>query len=102
MRILAIALIAVAAVACTTPEQKTYQREVRSEENRMGRVTRIQATFTTREGREMGGAPSGQRVTVLLENESVVYIEQPIDPELKVGDLVRIESTGPGSRVVRR
>jgi hypothetical protein len=101
-RILALLVIALAAAACATPEQKSYRQQVRAEENRMGRVTRIQALFDTRDAREQGGDPSGQRVTVLLENEQVAYISQAIDPALKVGDLVRIEGTGRDARVVRR
>ena len=102
MRILAAIAIALAAAACATPEQKSYNRQVRAEENRMGRVTRIQATYLTREARESGGAPSGQRVTVLLENEQMTHITQEIDPALRVGDLVRIEGAGATARVVRR
>ena len=102
MRIAALILVAIAAAACASPEQKSYQRQVRAEENRMGRVTRVQAIFATREARETGGEPAGQRVTVLLENEQVVYITQDIDPALRVGDLVRIEGAGSAARVIRR
>jgi len=102
MRLLAVVIVAIAAAACATPDQKTYNRQVRAEEARMGRVTRIQAIFSTREAREMGGDPAGQRVTVLLENESVVHVSQDIDPALRVGDLVRIEGRGADARVVRR
>ena len=102
MRLLASLLIAFVVVACATPQEKSYRQQVRAEENRMGRVTRIQALFDTRDAREQGGDPSGQRVTVLLENEQVAYISQPIDPALKVGDLVRIEGSGREARVVRR
>jgi len=42
----------------------------------------------------------GQRINVLLQNEQPIYLVQPTNPSLRVGDRVRIEDTPSGPRVV--
>ena len=44
---------------------------------------------------------SGQHILVDLGNGYEVGITQPTDPDLRVGDRVRIEGSGSGARVVR-
>ena len=44
---------------------------------------------------------AGQFVTVKLRNGVSVGITQPADPNLRVGDSVRIDGSGPSARVVR-
>ena len=44
----------------------------------------------------------GQHVMVDLGNGYAVGITQPIDPDLRVGDRVRIEGSGSNARVLRR
>jgi outer membrane lipoprotein SlyB len=44
----------------------------------------------------------GQHIMVDLGSGYEVGITQPVDPNLRVGDPVRIEGSGPDARVVRR
>ncbi len=44
----------------------------------------------------------GQHVIVRLNNGVAVGITQPVDPDLRVGDAVRIDGSGSDARVVRR
>lgn len=45
---------------------------------------------------------SGQHIFVHLQNGVTVGVTQPTDSSLRVGDMVRIDGSGPGARVVRR
>jgi hypothetical protein len=82
--------------SCATPEVRDAQKEVRREEAKVGVITRI-VDVTIRDN--PAGAP-GQRINVLLMNEQSVYVAQPTNPSLRVGDRVRIEDTPSGPRVV--
>jgi hypothetical protein len=82
--------------ACAKPEVRDAQRELRREEAKIGVITRI-VDVTIRDN--PAGAP-GQRINVLLMNEQSVYVAQPTNPDLRVGDRVRIEDTPSGPRVV--
>lgn len=44
---------------------------------------------------------AGQYIVVKLDNGVAVGITQPADPNLRVGDRVRIDGTGPDARVAR-
>ena len=44
---------------------------------------------------------AGQHITVRLQNGVAVAITQPADPNLQVGDRVRIDGSGQRARVVR-
>lgn len=44
---------------------------------------------------------AGQFITVKLNNGVSVGVTQPADPNLRVGDVVRIDGNGPDARVVR-
>ena len=44
----------------------------------------------------------GQHIIVQTNNGVAVGITQPADPALRVGDLVRIDGSGPNARVVRQ
>ena len=44
----------------------------------------------------------GQHIVVTLNNGVAVGITQPADPDLRVGDNVRIDGSGSAARVVRR
>lgn len=44
---------------------------------------------------------AGQHVTVRLQNGVAVAVTQPADPNLRVGDHVRIDGSGQRARVVR-
>lgn len=44
---------------------------------------------------------AGQHVTVRLQNGVAVAVTQPADPNLRVGDWVRIDGSGQRARVVR-
>jgi hypothetical protein len=48
------------------------------------------------------GCEPGQHVIVHLNNDVAVGITQPINPDLRVGDAVRVDGTGSDARVVRR
>jgi outer membrane lipoprotein SlyB len=43
----------------------------------------------------------GQHVTVRLQSGVAVAVTQPADPNLRIGDRVRIDGSGQGARVVR-
>ena len=49
-----------------------------------------------------GERRAGQHIMVDLGNGYEVGITQPVDPNLRIGDPVRIEGSGPDARVVRR
>jgi outer membrane lipoprotein SlyB len=49
-----------------------------------------------------GDGRPGHHIIVQLDNGVAVGITQPVDPNLRVGDKVRVEGTGPDARVVRR
>jgi outer membrane lipoprotein SlyB len=44
---------------------------------------------------------AGQHITVRLRNGVTIAVTQPTDPDLRVGDLVRVEGSGQRARVVR-
>lgn len=45
---------------------------------------------------------AGQHIFVHLQSGVTVGVTQPVDGSLRVGDMVRIEGSGPGARVMRR
>jgi len=49
-----------------------------------------------------GERRQGQHIMVDLGNGYAVGITQPVDPDLRVGDRVRIEGSGSNARVLRR
>ena len=44
---------------------------------------------------------AGQHVTIRLRNGVTIAVTQPTDPDLRVGDRVRVEGSGQRARVVR-
>ncbi len=51
---------------------------------------------------EGGQMQAGQHIFVHLQSGVTVGVTQPVDPDLRVGDMVRIDGSGPGARVLRR
>jgi hypothetical protein len=91
-----LALLAAAAAisACTAPNTVVIQ------EARVGKITKID-DVPVRGDRNQEQA-AGQRIVVLLRNAQVVKVTQDADPALRVGDIVRIETTQRGPRVVKQ
>lgn len=57
------------------------------------------AGSTLQQGTQM---QPGQHIFVHLQSGVTVGVTQPADPALRVGDMVRIDGSGPGARVLRR
>ena len=90
-----LALVVAAGVsACAGPDAVTIQ------EARTGKIMKIDEVRLRGDPKE-AEAP-GQRIVVLLKNEQVVKITQDADTTLRVGDMVRIEQTQRGPKVVRQ
>lgn len=90
-----LALVVAAGVsACTAPDTVTIQ------EARVGKVMKIDEV-RLRGDPNQEQAP-GQRIVVLLRNEQVVKVTQDADQTLRVGDIVRIEQTQRGPKVVKQ
>jgi hypothetical protein len=87
-------LVAAGVSACTAPSAVVVQ------EARTGKIMKIDDVRLRGDPNE-GQAP-GQRIVVLLRNEQVVKVTQDADPTLRVGDMVRIEQTQRGPKVVRQ
>jgi hypothetical protein len=92
--------IALATASCATPDQRAAEKERRTEEAQVGVITKIvDIVMEYKEGEKRPGVP-GQRINVLLQNEQPVYVVQRTNPNLRVGDRVRIERTPAGPVVV--
>ena len=90
-----LALVVAAGVsACAGPDAVTIQ------EARTGKIMKIDEV-RLRGDKNEEQAP-GQRIVVLLRNEQVVKVTQDADHTLRVGDIVRIEQTQRGPKVVRQ
>ena len=90
-----LALVLAAGIsACAAPDAVTIH------EARVGKIMKIDEVRLRGDPKE-AEAP-GQRIVVLLRNEQVVKVTQDADPALRVGDMVRIEQTQRGPKVVRQ
>ena len=90
-----LALVVAASVsACTAPNTVVIQ------EARTGKIMKIDEV-RLRGDPNQEQAP-GQRIVVLLRNEQVVKVTQDADQTLRVGDIVRIEQTQRGPKVVKQ
>lgn len=109
-RLLIAIAVSTLLASCATPEKREEEKERRADEARAGVITRIIDLKLGPDGKlvKEGGdskyveGTPGQRINVLLKNEQPIYIVQPANPNLRVGDKVRIEDTPSGPRVVPR
>ena len=100
-RLLAVlaTLVSMTVASCASPEKRAAEKERRSDEAREGVITRI-VDVTIREKQTGAMSGPGQRINVLLQNEQPIYVVQPSNPSLRVGDRVRIEDTPSGPRAI--
>ena len=110
--LIAVVAVSILAASCAAPEKRAAEKERRTDEAQVGVITKIvdvvleykdakpQVAGTPEDSKYKDGGVPGQRINVLLMNEQPIYVVQPTNPGLRVGDRVRIEDTPSGPRVV--